>query len=100
YDVVQAAPDRVALMVGDVCGNGVDEAALGVELRVAWRALVLAGVPDGEVISAIEHVLTSERRSPEIFATLAMVTVDRARAQATVRLAGHPPPGILEPNGG
>ena len=32
------------LMVGDVCGHGVDEAALGVELRVAWRALMLAGV--------------------------------------------------------
>lgn len=99
YDVVQSAPDRVALMVGDVCGHGVDEAALGVELRVAWRALVLAGVPDGEVISAIEHVLTSERRSPEIFATLAMVTVDLDQAQATVRLAGHPPPLLLGPDG-
>jgi serine phosphatase RsbU (regulator of sigma subunit) len=99
YDVVQCAPDRVALMVGDVCGHGVDEAALGVELRVAWRALVLAGVPDGEVISAIEHVLTSERRSAEIFATLAMVTVDLTRAQVTVRLAGHPPPLLLGPDG-
>lgn len=92
YDVVQTAGDRIALMVGDVCGHGVDEAALGVELRVAWRALVLAGVEDGNVLSAIEQVLISERRSAEIFATLAMTTVDLARGQATVRLAGHPPP--------
>jgi len=99
YDVVQTAPDRVALMVGDVCGHGVDEAALGVELRVAWRALVLAGVPDGTVLSAIEQVLISERRSPEIFATLAMTTVDLTMAQATVRLAGHPPPLLLDRGG-
>jgi len=31
YDVVQTGPDRVAMMVGDVCGHGVDAAALGVE---------------------------------------------------------------------
>src|SRR3981081_2931578 len=37
YDVVQATPDQLRLMVGDVCGHGVEEAALGVELRVAWR---------------------------------------------------------------
>ena len=40
FDVVQTRPDRIDLIVGDVCGHGVDEAALGVELRVAWRALV------------------------------------------------------------
>ena len=38
-------PTGPYLIVGDVCGHGLDEAALGVELRVAWRALVLAGVP-------------------------------------------------------
>ena len=37
-------------MVGDVCGHGADEAALGVELRVAWRALMLAGVADDAVL--------------------------------------------------
>ncbi|MGJ3560110.1 PP2C family protein-serine/threonine phosphatase [Streptomyces sp. INA 01156] len=31
-------------MIGDVCGHGPDEAALGVELRIAWRALTLAGL--------------------------------------------------------
>ena len=32
-------------LIGDVCGRGPAEAALGVCLRVAWRALVLAGQP-------------------------------------------------------
>jgi serine phosphatase RsbU (regulator of sigma subunit) len=95
YDVVQTAPDRVDLIVGDVCGHGVEEAALGVELRVAWRALVLAGVPDDAVLPALEQVLMSERRLREIFATVAAVRLDLWANRATVRLAGHPPPLLL-----
>jgi serine phosphatase RsbU (regulator of sigma subunit) len=95
YDVVQTSPDRIALVVGDVCGHGVDEAALGVELRVAWRALVLAGVDDDAVLPAIEQVLISERAANEVFATLAMVTVNLADRQAWIRLAGHPPPLLI-----
>lgn len=94
-DVVQTAPDRIDLIIGDVCGHGVDEAALGVELRVAWRALTLAGVADDEVLPAVEQVLISERSAREIFATVAAVRLDLARNRATVRLAGHPPPLIL-----
>ncbi|GGJ98061.1 hypothetical protein GCM10010123_30160 [Pilimelia anulata] len=99
FDVVQTAPDRVHLMVGDVCGHSVEEAALGVELRVAWRALTLAGVPEEAVLPAVEQVLMSERRAPEIFATAATVVLDLAAGRATVRLAGHPPPLLLDPAG-
>jgi serine phosphatase RsbU (regulator of sigma subunit) len=95
YDVVQTAGDRLNLIVGDVCGHGVDEAALGVELRVAWRALVLAGVPDEAVLPAVEQVLMSERKAGEIFATAATVQLDLAARRATFRLAGHPPPLLL-----
>jgi serine phosphatase RsbU (regulator of sigma subunit) len=82
-------------MVGDVCGHGVDEAALGVELRVAWRALVLAGVDDDAVLAAIEQVLISERNAVEVFATLVMVTLDLATDEVAIRLAGHPPPLLV-----
>ncbi|MDG4821331.1 fused response regulator/phosphatase [Asanoa sp. WMMD1127] len=98
YDVVQSTPDRVDLIVGDVCGHGADEAALGVMLRVAWRALVLARVPDDAVLPALEQVLISERRLPETFTTVATVRVDLRANRATVRLAGHPPP-LLFSNG-
>lgn len=95
FDVVQVGADRLHFIVGDVCGHGVDEAALGVELRVAWRALVLAGVRDEAVLPAVEQVLMSERRVREIFATVASVCLDLAANRATVRLAGHPPPLLL-----
>jgi serine phosphatase RsbU (regulator of sigma subunit) len=95
YDVVQCTPDRVEVIVGDVCGHGADEAALGVMLRVAWRALVLARVPDDAVLPALEQVLISERRLPETFTTVATVRIDLGANRATVRLAGHPPPLLL-----
>ncbi|BCL14130.1 PP2C family protein-serine/threonine phosphatase [Micromonospora sagamiensis] len=99
YDVVQTRPGRIDLIVGDVCGHGVDEAALGVELRVAWRALILAGVPDDEVLPALEQVLMSERRLQEIFATVATACLDLDANRATVRLAGHPPPLLIAGGG-
>src|SRR4051812_16412730 len=95
FDVVQVGDDRLHVIVGDVCGHGVDEAALGVELRVAWRALVLAGVPEDQVLGALEQVLMSERRAREVFATAATVPLDIPANRATVRLAGHPPPVLL-----
>ena len=95
FDVVQVGEDKLQVIVGDVCGHGVDEAALGVELRVAWRALVLAGVADDKVLAALEQVLMTERRAREIFATVASVALDLAENRATVRLAGHPPPILL-----
>ena len=95
YDVVQTTPTRLSMMVGDVCGNDVDAAALGVALRVAWRALILAGVDDDAVLPSLEQVLISERKSEDVFATLAMVTVALDSGEAAVRLAGHPPPLML-----
>jgi serine phosphatase RsbU (regulator of sigma subunit) len=95
YDVVQTSPDKLRLMVGDVCGHGVDEAALGVELRVAWRALTLAGVSEDLILPAIEQVLISERNREEVFATLADVTVHLDTYDADIRLAGHPPPLLI-----
>jgi len=95
FDVVQVGEEKLQVIVGDVCGHSVDEAALGAELRVAWRALVLAGVPDDHILTALEQVLMSERRAREVFATVASVAVDLAHDRATVRLAGHPPPVLL-----
>ncbi|GIF12192.1 PP2C family protein-serine/threonine phosphatase [Actinoplanes teichomyceticus] len=95
FDVVQIGEDKLHVIVGDVCGHGVDEAALGVELRVAWRALVLAGVPEEQVLASLEQVLISERRAREVFATVASAVIDLPGNRATVRLAGHPPPVVL-----
>jgi len=99
WDAVATDDRHVHLLIGDVCGHGGDEAPLGVALRVAWRALVLAGVPDDAVLDSLEEVLGSERRAEERFATVAVATIDLAAEVASVRLAGHPPPVLLSGDG-
>jgi serine phosphatase RsbU (regulator of sigma subunit) len=95
YDAIQTAPDRLSLLIGDVCGHGVEEAALGVELRVSWRALTLAKVPEDAVLAAVEQVLVTERHRDEIFATVATAVVDLADRTVSVRSCGHPPPLLI-----
>ncbi len=79
-------------MIGDVCGHGPDEAALGVELRIAWRALTFAGLCGDALLSTLQKVLENERSSEEIFATLCTVDIAADGRSAGVCLAGHPSP--------
>lgn len=75
YDTVRTPDGTVHAMIGDVCGHGPDEAALGVELRIAWRALTLAGLCGDQLLSTLQQVLEHERQSEEIFATLCTVDI-------------------------
>jgi serine phosphatase RsbU (regulator of sigma subunit) len=102
YDVVEASDGWVHALIGDVCGRGPAEAALGVCLRVAWRTLVLAGRPADEILATLNALLEHEREDDTMFATLCMVSVAPGRNTAWVRMAGHLPPllvtraGVLE----
>lgn len=92
YDTVRTADGTVHAMIGDVCGHGPDEAALGVELRIAWRALTLAGLCGDQLLSTLQQVLEHERQSEEIFATLCTVDIAPDGRRAGLCLAGHPAP--------
>ena len=95
YDVVEAADGWVHALIGDVCGRGPAEAALGVCLRVAWRALVLAGRPADEILSTLNQLLEHERQDDTMFATLCMLSVAPDRTVGQVRMAGHLPPLLV-----
>jgi serine phosphatase RsbU (regulator of sigma subunit) len=99
FDLVEAPDGWVHVVIGDVCGRGPEEAALGVCLRVAWRTMVLAGRPMAEVLSAVQQVLEHERHEERLFTTLCMVSVAPDRGHARLHLAGHPPPLLLSPDG-
>ncbi|MGW7415115.1 PP2C family protein-serine/threonine phosphatase [Streptomyces sp. NPDC054863] len=94
YDTVRTPDGTVHAMIGDVCGHGPDEAALGVELRIAWRALTFAGLCGDELLSTLQRVLEHERESEEIFATLCTVDIAPDGRRAGLCLAGHPAPLI------
>ncbi|MFI5686814.1 PP2C family protein-serine/threonine phosphatase [Streptomyces sp. NPDC051636] len=97
YDCVRTPDGTVHAMIGDVCGHGPDEAALGVELRIAWRALTLAGLCGDELLNTLQQVLEHERADDEIFATLCAVDISPDGRRAGLCLAGHPSPLIARP---
>jgi serine phosphatase RsbU (regulator of sigma subunit) len=109
FDVTQTADGRLRVVVGDVCGHGADEAAIGVCLRAAWRALAMSGLDGEAVTGTLERLLEQERGIPHLFTTLCTLEIDISHATASMVLAGHPPPLLIDgatvspvshPNGG
>ncbi|MCV7197649.1 PP2C family protein-serine/threonine phosphatase [Mycobacterium angelicum] len=90
YDVVQAADQVVHVLIGDVAGHGPNEAALGAALRIAWRALTLAGVRGNELMRQLERILRAERSGTGIFATVISLAIHADSPRMTAVRAGHP----------
>ncbi|WP_052398178.1 PP2C family protein-serine/threonine phosphatase [Streptomyces sp. NRRL F-5123] len=99
YDTVRTSDGVVHAMIGDVCGHGPDAAALGVELRIAWRALTFAGLGGETLLRTLQQVLVHERSDDEIFATLCTLDIAPDGRAADLYLAGHPAP-LLSGTGG
>jgi serine phosphatase RsbU (regulator of sigma subunit) len=90
YDVVQTPDGTVHVMIGDVAGHGPDEAALGVALRIGWRALTFAGLRGNERMRQLERLMFAERPGKAIFATLLSVALAPDSLRFTAVRAGHP----------
>jgi serine phosphatase RsbU (regulator of sigma subunit) len=95
YDVVETPDGSLRIVVGDVCGHGADEAAIGVSLRSAWRALALAGQSPALILQTLQSVLEHERQIPNLFTTLCTLEINPERDAATLILAGHPAPVLI-----
>jgi serine phosphatase RsbU (regulator of sigma subunit) len=90
YDFIQTPDRTVHVMVGDVAGHGPDEAALGVALRIGWRALTFAGLRGNRRMRELERILSTERPGSSIFATVVSVAMEPDGLGYDVVSAGHP----------
>jgi serine phosphatase RsbU (regulator of sigma subunit) len=95
FDGIELPDGSIRVLIGDVSGHGPDEAAVGVALRVAWRALVLAGCPPDSLLGHLQTVLKAEGTEEHVFATVCDLTVDRDLERAELRLGGHPAPLLV-----
>lgn len=92
FDIIETRDGLVRAVIGDVMGHGPDEAALGVHLRVAWRTLVLAGIPDDQILPTLATLLAAETGGHPGFVTACDLTIDVEQAEVLIRVAGHPAP--------
>jgi serine phosphatase RsbU (regulator of sigma subunit) len=90
YDFIQTPDRTVHVMVGDVAGHGPDEAALGVALRIGWRALTFAGLRGNQRMRELERLLHAESSNSGTFATVLSLALSPDSLRFTAVRAGHP----------
>ncbi|AFM19863.1 serine phosphatase RsbU, regulator of sigma subunit [Mycolicibacterium chubuense NBB4] len=101
YDFHPAAtPDGETLVVlGDVCGKGLEAAVLTGKIRNTLQALAPLAKDHAGVLRLLNSALLSPVDTR--FATLVLASVARREGQVVLRLtsAGHPPPLIVRNDG-
>ncbi|WP_246127076.1 PP2C family protein-serine/threonine phosphatase [Embleya hyalina] len=89
YDVVQLEDSSVHVILGDVSGHGAAEAALAVQLRVAWRTALLCGKTQLEQLGLLEKILIGERPDGDTYATVISLVFPPGGASMRAVSAGH-----------
>jgi len=98
YDFIHLSPTRTAFVVGDVCGHGIEAAALMTQIRGAINALVrLHSNQLGHIFDRAEQQL--DLSTHEFVATLSVHIVDTESNTVSYVSAGHPPALLIDEHG-
>jgi anti-anti-sigma factor len=98
YDLVPIGDTRIALVVGDVVGNGPTAAAIMGQLRAALASYLLDGHSPAAALERLDRF--TRRISGAAGSTCACLTLDWETGELIWALAGHPPILLLEPGQG
>ncbi|MEU9414428.1 PP2C family protein-serine/threonine phosphatase [Streptomyces sp. NPDC051000] len=102
YDIHPGGTDTEASLVvlGDVCGKGLDAAILTGKIRNTLQALTPMAEDHERMLQLLNGALLTSHHAR--FATMVMASVQRTENQVRLRLtsAGHPSPLVLRRDGG
>lgn len=101
YDVFEIGPGDWAVVIGDVCGKGVEAAIVTALARHTIRAAAVTRHEPSSILATLNQVLL--RDGSDRFCTVALVRLGDGGDgtwTATVSCAGHPPPLLLRPGDG
>ncbi len=98
YDYLQIGPDRLAIVLGDVTGHGIDAAADMAMAKFVFRSLARLYPEPGEFLAAANDVVVEEIGAGK-FITMLYLTIDVEHGEVACASGGHPPPRLLSPDG-
>jgi sigma-B regulation protein RsbU (phosphoserine phosphatase) len=105
YDVFPVGRGRWVLALGDVCGKGVEAAALTGMIRYTLRAVAMQHRTPAAMLKVLNEAVLPQLEDRQ-FCTMALATLETAgsRVRVTIGCAGHPSPlrvrdGRVEPVG-
>ncbi|MEU9265027.1 SpoIIE family protein phosphatase [Streptomyces sp. NPDC048251] len=106
FDVIPLSGMRVAMVVGDVLGHGIQASATMGRLRTAVRTLADIDLAPDELLTHLDDLVVrlSEEAGGdgdpgEVGASCLYAVYDPVSRRCTLARAGHPPPVVLRPNG-
>ncbi|MGY5014360.1 ATP-binding SpoIIE family protein phosphatase [Streptomyces sp. 900105755] len=108
FDVIELSGARVALVVGDVVGHGINAAATMGRLRTAVRTLADLDLPPDELLAHLDDTVVrlndddadvSDPVPAVVGATCLYAVYDPVTRRCTMARAGHPLPLIVDAQG-
>ncbi len=100
YDAFQVDDQRYAVLIGDVCGKGIESAGLTGLARHTARATARGAGTAAEVLRSV-HVAMMDHR-PSTYCTMCFLflgELDHGGLQVTMSLGGHPQPLVRRADG-
>ncbi|MGP3920769.1 SpoIIE family protein phosphatase [Nonomuraea sp. 10N515B] len=97
YDVIPLSSERVALVMGDVRGHGVPQAATIGRLRTAARTLADLELPPDDLLVHLNDLV--KELGEHLHVTCLYAVYDPTNGECTLVSAGHPPPAVVHPDG-
>ncbi|MFC9842436.1 SpoIIE family protein phosphatase [Streptomyces sp. NPDC060223] len=106
FDVIPLSGMRVAMIVGDVVGHGIQASATMGRLRTAVRTLADIDLAPDELLTHLDDLVVrlsaeagADGTTGEVGATCLYAVYDPVSRRCTLARAGHPPPVMLPPGG-
>jgi PAS domain S-box-containing protein len=106
FDVIPLSGMRVAMVVGDVVGHGIQASATMGRLRTAVRTLADIDLAPDELLTHLDDLVVrlsaeagSDGSPGEVGATCLYAVYDPVSRRCTMARAGHPPPVVVPPGG-
>ena len=94
YDVFRVRGDAIGMVIGDVAGHGLPQAAVMAELRSALRAIALdVGARPGETMARMQRFVLAYL--PDDMVTMCYLVLDHGGRRLRYVNAGHLPPLLL-----